>query len=60
MSRLRAATARQLEVLAYIHRVEGRTGVRPSMRRIAGALGVSSTSTVFKHVTALRKKGFLK
>ena len=53
-------TARQQEMLDYIERETGSTGVPPSIRQIGTALGISSTNGVRLHLQALQKKGYIR
>ena len=50
---------RQLEVLNQIAMFEGSRCYSPTIAELAGKLGVSRT-TVFEHIDALRRKGFLR
>lgn len=52
-------TARQQQVLEIITRYIDRNGTPPSLREIAGELGVNGTLGIMKHLTALEKKGCL-
>ncbi len=50
---------RRRKILEYIaHTVEGR-GYPPSVREIADAVGLASTSAVHHHLTALEREGYL-
>ncbi|MBV9080227.1 MAG: transcriptional repressor LexA [Elusimicrobia bacterium] len=53
-------TARQKQVLDFIHGSAESRGYAPSLREIAAHLGIKGTRAVEKHVAALEKKGFLK
>jgi repressor LexA len=49
----------QLRILNYIKEEINVKGYPPSVREICTAVGLSSTSTVHSHLTALEKKGFI-
>lgn len=51
-------TDRQREVLAFIAANMGYFG--PTVREIAAALGVASTTAVVGHLEALERKGYIK
>ncbi|MCL2678090.1 MAG: transcriptional repressor LexA [Clostridiales bacterium] len=51
---------RQAAILDFIKKEVQRNGYPPSVREIGGALGLSSTSTVHSHLSALEKKGYLR
>ncbi|HBH11792.1 MAG: SOS-response repressor and protease LexA [Clostridiales bacterium 38_11] len=50
----------QVRILSYIKEEINSKGYPPSVREICNAVGLSSTSTVHSHLTALVKKGFIK
>lgn len=52
-------TARQRQVLDVITGHRFRTGMSPTIREIAQALGLTSSSTVAAHVTNLERAGEL-
>lgn len=52
-------TARQRQVLDIITTYIETNGTPPSLREIAGKLGVNGTLGIMKHLKALEKKGFL-
>lgn len=52
-------TPRQLQVLDIVTSYIERNGTPPSLREIAGELGVNGTLGIMKHLKALEKKGFL-
>lgn len=52
-------TKRQREILAYVMSSMQQRGYPPSVREIGAALGLTSSSTVHSHLTALEKKGFI-
>ena len=54
------ATARQLEVLAYIRRHIGELGYSPSLRDIVSHFRWVSPNTAACHVNALCRKGLLR
>ena len=53
-------TARQQEVLDYVRDQINARGFPPSVREIGEALGLSSSSTVHSHLTALENKGLIR
>ncbi|HLW59225.1 MAG TPA: transcriptional repressor LexA [bacterium] len=52
-------TKRQREILNYVMDNMQLRGYPPSVREIGAALGLTSSSTVHSHLTALEKKGFI-
>lgn len=52
-------TKRQREILNYVMTSMQQHGYPPSVREIGAALGLTSSSTVHSHLTALEKKGFI-
>jgi repressor LexA len=52
-------TPKQLRVLTYIRDYRNARGYAPTMQELANDFGVSKV-TVFEHITALQKKGFLR
>ena len=52
-------TPKQLRVLTYIRDYTNAKGYAPTMQELADEFGVSKV-TVFEHIAALQKKGFLK
>ena len=52
-------TPRQRQVLEYIDEQVRQRGFPPSVREIGEAVGLTSTSTVHAHMTALVNKGYL-
>jgi len=52
-------TKRQREILTYVMSNMQQRGYPPSVREIGTALGLTSSSTVHSHLTALEKKGFI-
>lgn len=52
-------TARQREVLEYITRFIDSNGYPPTLREIAGHLGVNGTLGVMRHIKALEQQGYL-
>src|SRR5437867_6450521 len=56
----RGLTRRQREILTFVQRYVDAHGYPPSVREIVQALGLPSSSTVHSHLTALRKKGYLR
>ncbi|HLF40234.1 MAG TPA: transcriptional repressor LexA, partial [Acidimicrobiia bacterium] len=56
---MRDLTPRQREILEYVDAEVRRRGYPPSVREIGSAVGLTSTSTVHAHLTALVAKGYL-
>jgi repressor LexA len=56
----RELTARQQQILDYIRGEIHRRGFPPSVREIGEHVGLSSSSTVHSHLSALEAKGFLR
>lgn len=50
----------QLKILNYIKEEINSKGYPPSVREICKAVGLSSTSTVHSHLSAIEQKGFIK
>ncbi|MEO8197028.1 MAG: transcriptional repressor LexA [Thermoanaerobaculia bacterium] len=53
-------TARQKEILEFIHAFRREKGVAPTHREICERFGFSSYGTAYKHLKLLSEKGFLK
>ncbi|MDQ7819544.1 MAG: transcriptional repressor LexA [Armatimonadota bacterium] len=53
-------TRRQREILAFVQRYTDAHGYPPSVREIGQALGLTSSSTVHSHLSALEKKGYIR
>jgi repressor LexA len=53
-------TDKQQAILDFIGSYLGEYGYPPTVREIASATGVKSTSTVFGHLERLEKKGLIK
>lgn len=53
-------TRRQKEILTFVQRHSEAHGYPPSVREIGQALGLTSSSTVHSHLTALERKGYLR
>ncbi len=53
-------TARQKEILEFIHAFRREKGVAPTHREICEHFGFSSYGTAYKHLKLLSEKGFLK
>lgn len=53
-------TRRQGEILTFVQRFSDAHGYPPSVREIGQALGLTSSSTVHSHLSALEKKGYLR
>jgi repressor LexA len=60
MAYKRELTARQQQILDYIRGEIHRRGFPPSVREIGEHVGLSSSSTVHSHLSALEAKGFLR
>ena len=56
---MRDLTPRQREILEYVDSEVRRRGYPPSVREIGSAVGLTSTSTVHAHLSALVAKGYL-
>lgn len=56
----RGLTRRQREILTFVQRYADAHGYPPSVREIGQALGLTSSSTVHSHLSALGKKGYLR
>lgn len=56
----RAITTRQKRVLDIVQNSLRETGMAPTVREIGDAIGARSSCTVFRHLEALEKKGFIK
>jgi repressor LexA len=52
-------TKRQRQILDFILRTQGETGVSPSWKEIAAHFGFKSDTTVGDHLRLIRRKGFL-
>ncbi|MBI5231352.1 MAG: transcriptional repressor LexA [Coriobacteriales bacterium] len=53
-------TQRQQQILDYIRGEVHRRGFPPSVREIGEAVGLSSSSTVHSHLSALESKGYIR
>ena len=51
---------RQKQILEFIKQHIQQYSVAPTLKQIAGAIGVSSLATVHEHLTTLEKKGLIK
>lgn len=51
---------KQKEILDFIKKHISKNGFPPTVREICNAVGLSSTSTVHSHLSALEKKGYIK
>ena len=51
---------RQKEILEFLSQYIARHNSAPTLREIAGAIGVSSMATVHEHLTALEEKGLIR
>jgi len=56
----RELTRRQQQILDFIRAEIHRKGYPPSVREIGEAVGLSSSSTVHSHLSALEAKGFIR
>jgi repressor LexA len=59
MSQMRAATARQVEVLRAINGFVAANGFPPTIRELGALIGVSSLRGVTVHLESLERKGML-
>jgi repressor LexA len=59
-SRKRELTDRQRQIFEFIKAENRRKGYPPTVRDIGQAVGLSSSSTVHSHLTALEAKGLIK
>src|SRR2546430_13810163 len=53
-------TRRQREILTFVQRYADAHGYPPSVREIGQALGLTSSSTVHSHLSALGQKGYVR
>ena len=53
-------TARQKQILDYIHNFFRERGYPPSVREICAATNLKSTATVHGYLVQLEKKGYIK
>lgn len=51
---------RQRQILDFISQFIDANGTAPTLKQIAGAIGVSSLATVHEHLQALEKKGLIR
>lgn len=58
MSRVQLSD-KQAEVFWYIRDYQDKNSWSPTVREIANAIGVGSTSTVYAYLKTLEKKGFI-
>jgi repressor LexA len=59
VTREKALTPRQREVLTKIHEIQTQDGRPPSLRKLMVALGMKAVGSIQDHVRALEKKGYL-
>lgn len=52
-------TKRQSNILKFIESYQKKEGWAPSIREIAEACGLSSTSSVFRNLKVLENKGYI-
>jgi repressor LexA len=52
-------TQRQREVLEALRRLHDRHGFAPSLREVAGEVGLASVSSVHAHVVKLTERGLV-
>jgi repressor LexA len=52
-------TQRQREVLEALRRLHDQHGFSPSLREVAGEVGLKSTSSVHHHVVRLEERGLV-
>ncbi|KKN60247.1 hypothetical protein LCGC14_0533700 [marine sediment metagenome] len=55
-----ALSNRQKQIMDFLQDHQNKKGYPPSVREIGKAVGLSSSSTVHSHLTALSKKGLIK
>lgn len=60
MSYMKDLTKRQQEILDFIRAEVHRKGFPPSVREIGEAVGLSSSSTVHAHLSAIEAKGYIR
>lgn len=60
MAPLKTLTGRQLQILEFIREHVKEKGYPPSVREIAQAVGLKSSSTVHGHLNRLEEKGFIR
>ena len=53
-------TAREKKILDFLREVITEKGYPPTVREICGAVGIKSTSTVYKDINSLVRKGYMK
>lgn len=53
------AESKQIGILRYIYETQTEKGYVPTIRDIGEQIGLSSTSTVFGHISRLKKNGYL-
>jgi repressor LexA len=53
-------TSEQDRVLSFIRKTRDKTGVPPTVREIAGALGYKSPNNVRQHLRLIEQKGFIR
>ena len=56
---MKTLTQKQQRVLDVIRDERARTGRSPAIREIGRRIGVVSTCTVFRHLEALERKGYV-
>ena len=52
-------TAREQSVIEEIIRYQGEHGYAPTVRELGASVGLASPSTVFPHLKALERKGYI-
>lgn len=57
---MKKLTTRQQQILDYVKKYANNKGYPPSVREIGHAVGLSSSSTVHAHLSALEAKGYIK
>lgn len=60
MDTRKSLTPKQTEVFEYLKKVILERGYPPSVREIGEAVNLKSTSSVFAHLEAIEKKGYIK
>lgn len=56
---MRPPTARQRQVLLFIHEFSARRGMPPTLREIGTHLGITSTNGVNDHLRLLERRGLI-
>ncbi len=59
MRKIKSLTPKQVEIMEYIKKEILEKGYPPTVREIGEAVNLKSTSSVFAHLEAMEKKGFI-